>query len=256
VSSGASQEVIIDAIVDALEDAALTGASPDETLGEEWTVRVSGRTLSGDGIAKLYTGITATLPTGDIILDLSGCGGTSIAFANLVGSVTAKQAIRDRIVAITLPDTVTTIKNGTKEGNIYKAALSNFSRLREVSGSGVITIGNDAFRDCIALTAADFPLAVTVGESAFFNCTALVTGYFPNVTTFGNYAFNGCTTLSTLVLGVNPPTMALIFNNLASQAITFRVPTGRKPTYDTIYSAKPWGGGTGLTVTIVEEAAS
>jgi hypothetical protein len=253
VSVQASQETISTAITTALEDAALGETNPDATLDQAWTVRVSGRNLNASGLDCLYMGIAAALPTGDIILDLSGCPGTIATYTDWSGSADERKAIRDRFVAINLPDSVTTLKNGVKDGNEVKGALSSFSRLKSVSGKGVTTIGNNGLGDCPALTVADFPLAETIGVSAFSGCTALPKGDFPNVRTFGNFAFSGCTALSALVLGDSPPTVDRIFDNLEEeQAITFTVPVGTKTVYDEAYRDDPWGG-TGVTVTIVEK---
>jgi hypothetical protein len=215
--------------------------------------------------------LTAALPGGDIALDLEGCTGASIAYA-LSGSAEEQQAIRERFTALTLPASVATIGGGVKAGTVIKSALGGFSRLRQVSGGGVTAIEDNGFRDCAALEgvsfpalamagkegfsgcgslrAVDFPRATSFGSSAFSGCAALETGRFPGAEFFGAAAFTGCTALGSLVLGDSPPTVALIFNGLAGQAITITVPAGSKAAYEAAYTPAPWGGN--VTVTFVE----
>ena len=58
----------------------------------------------------------------------------------------------------------------------------------------VIGIGDDAFRDCMGLTAVQIPATVTtIGERAFRNCIGLTSVTLPDgLTTLGNQAFVNC----------------------------------------------------------------
>ncbi len=65
-------------------------------------------------------------------------------------------------------------------------------------GEGVTDIGDSAFYYCSALTDITIPEGVTIiDESAFFGCTALESVTIPeSVTTIGKYAFSGCVALT------------------------------------------------------------
>jgi hypothetical protein len=244
VGAGASPAEIGAAIGAAV--AALVGASPGP--GQAWELRVNGLEVP-DGLEALYAGAAAALPGGDIALDLRGCTGASIAYA-LSGTAAEQQAIRERFTALTLPASVTAISGGVKAVAVVKSALGGFSRLRQVSGSGVTTIGDNGLRDCAALETVAFPALETAGKEAFASCSSLAAANFPRAVSFGSYAFSGCTALGSLVLGDNAPAADLIFSGLVGQVITITVPAGRKAAYETAYSPAPWGGD--CTVTIVE----
>ena len=62
----------------------------------------------------------------------------------------------------------------------------------------VVSIGNNAFRDCKNLASVTFegaPSTVTVGDMAFQNCTRLETINLPAAETIGRLAFDNCTSL-------------------------------------------------------------
>ena len=67
-------------------------------------------------------------------------------------------------------------------------------------GSGVTTIGNNAFADCISLATIDIPDGVTtIGNGAFYGCRALANVTIGSgVTTIGDYAFSACKSLVTI----------------------------------------------------------
>ena len=69
-------------------------------------------------------------------------------------------------------------------------------------GANVTSIGNDAFRECSELTAVIIPDAVTsIGQGAFFNCselTAVTIG--ASVTSIGDYAFAFCIALTAVTI--------------------------------------------------------
>ena len=74
------------------------------------------------------------------------------------------------------------------------------SRTEYIIPDSVTTIGDDAFRDCAALTTIELPDSVTtIGDSAFYWCDALTTVKLGNsVTTIGNYAFYDCESLTAI----------------------------------------------------------
>ncbi len=67
-------------------------------------------------------------------------------------------------------------------------------------GSGVTTIGNNAFSDCKNLTAVTIPDSVTaIGDGAFSGCESLASVSIPgSVTAIGAGAFSGCESLTSV----------------------------------------------------------
>ena len=61
----------------------------------------------------------------------------------------------------------------------------------------LISIGNDAFDGCSALTSVVLPSSLeTIGSKAFYHCSALANMNFPSsLVTIGNYAFEECRSL-------------------------------------------------------------
>ncbi len=71
-----------------------------------------------------------------------------------------------------------------------------------IIGSGVTSIGEDAFYDCTALTSVTIPNSVTsIGFSAFYGCTALTGVTLPtSLTNIGQWAFEDCTSLTSVTI--------------------------------------------------------
>ena len=67
----------------------------------------------------------------------------------------------------------------------------------DISGNASY-IGDNAFRNCSALTTVSFPSATYISSYAFYNCSALTSANFPNTTYIGSYAFDGCPALTTV----------------------------------------------------------
>ncbi|MBR4976203.1 MAG: leucine-rich repeat domain-containing protein, partial [Thermoguttaceae bacterium] len=68
----------------------------------------------------------------------------------------------------------------------------------EVDGVPVVALGDEAFKDCRALTSVAIPASLTaLGNEAFKGCASLAAVEFPaGLTTFGNEAFKGCASLA------------------------------------------------------------
>lgn len=66
----------------------------------------------------------------------------------------------------------------------------------------VISIGNDAFRNCSNLSSVIIPNSVTsIGNSAFLSCFCLASITIPNsVTRIGNFAFSGCKNITSVTI--------------------------------------------------------
>ena len=82
---------------------------------------------------------------------------------------------------------------------------SNITKITNVTiGSGVTTIGDDAFYSCSNLRSVSIPTSVTsIGDYAFYYNKSLETVTFEansHLTTIGNYAFQSCTKLSSITI--------------------------------------------------------
>jgi hypothetical protein len=83
-----------------------------------------------------------------------------------------------KMMSVVLPADATSIKASSFEN----------SSVKTVSGAGVITIGDRAFKKS-GLAMVDFPMAEHIGSEAFMYCSSLNSVSFPMVKTIGNYAF-------------------------------------------------------------------
>jgi hypothetical protein len=123
-----------------------------------------------------------------VSLDLSACKGDI-----LLGSGISDNN-QDKIVSLTLPDSLTSIGDYIFYG---------CSSLASVDLPESLTfIGDSAFRDCSSLTAVDLPDSlISIGDSAFSGCSSLASVDLPDSLTFiGGYAFSGCSSLAAIDL--------------------------------------------------------
>jgi hypothetical protein len=153
-------------------------------------------------LASNWTNLLAAIQSKGkhVSLDLSAC--TSNAMFNPGIASTGK----DKIVSLVLPNGAASIA----AGSIANPTFQYFSALKSVSGESIETIGDNAFRDCTALTTADFPAAAVIDISAFRNCSSLTTANLPNATTINTFAFRGCAALTT----VNLPKATTIYGEV------------------------------------------
>jgi len=84
--------------------------------------------------------------------------------------------------------------------------------ITEMVDNVVTSIGDYAFRNCLNLTTADFPVATSIGEYAFNRCSNLTTADFPVTTSIGEYAFQNCSKLTTADFPVVTSIRAYAFN--------------------------------------------
>ena len=64
----------------------------------------------------------------------------------------------------------------------------------------LLSIGNDAFRNCKSLTSIILPAATSIEYGAFSDCTSLTSMSLPVATALGDYAFSYCTSLTSVSL--------------------------------------------------------
>ena len=98
-------------------------------------------------------------------------------------------------------------------------------------GSGVTTIGNNAFSDCKNLTAVTIPDSVTaIGDGAFSGCESLASVSIPGrVTAIGDSAFSNCSSLADITVASGNSAYSsvdgVLFN--ADQTILHTYPAGK-----------------------------
>ena len=162
------------------------GASVANSIPLLVNIDLETMTGAGSGWRELLVAINTASKYVD--LDLSMCSMTGTEFDPDDSITTGK----NKITAITLPDTAISIVDGTYP---YNLPFRSFTNLMSVSGAGVTSIGNDAFFNCYALERVSLPAATTIGWNAFAYCIALENISFPIVTSIRDYAFGGCTAL-------------------------------------------------------------
>jgi len=121
-------------------------------------------------------------------LDLSGSSMTGTSFDPVSTISTGKS----RIVSMVLPNTATSIPNGS----ITNCTFDNFNNLKSVDGANITVIGQFAIANCTSITEANFPLTNSIDDFSFANCTSLTEANFPLATSIGDIAFAGCTSIT------------------------------------------------------------
>jgi hypothetical protein len=169
---------------------AYLAAQPENTVDTPYTAVYIGNETP----KALYKALAAGGRFVDLNLAESGVGGFN----------TGAEDGRERIVHLTLPDSLTEIRDGNityawgLSGN-RDAIFNGLTNLKSVSAANVITVGSNTFRALENLTVIDLPKAAVINASAFGACTALTTVSLPEAVTLDS-AFNSCTSLTTVSL--------------------------------------------------------
>lgn len=103
----------------------------------------------------------------------------------------------EEVVNVTIPTSVTTIKNSTFQGLVNLQSVTFHEKIE--------IIGSQAFYGCTGLVSINLPSSLSViGESAFYGCDKISTLDLPsNLETIGNHAFRKCIGLSEIVIPKN-----------------------------------------------------
>ena len=145
--------------------------------------------IAGDAFAG-RTDITGQLVLPEQLVEIESGSSSSAAFSNCSG-LTGD---------LLLPDTLKSIGD-------YAFRDTNISKVEDIEGAKLETIGRGAFANCGKLEHASFVEGLeSIGRSAFYGCSLLVSIDIPDsVTSIGGQAFSSCSSLVSIDIpdGVN-----------------------------------------------------
>ena len=116
---------------------------------------------------------------------------------------------------------------------------SNRSKILEIRvGSGITTLGNNAFGGCDRAAGVSLPAGLKrIGQNAFTNCKALTVVTVPDgVTELGNNAFSSCTNLAQISLPGSLRTIGLGAFYKCDALTAFAIPEGVTTMGDKVFS--------------------
>ena len=148
------------------------------------------------------------------------------------------------VAAVTVPARVTSIASEAFKGNTIITSVTF------VTGSQLASIGENAFRECTALTSVSgIPDGTIIGKSTFYGCTSLKTIDLSNVSAIGANAFYGCSALTDVSLGDGVVVKANAFYGCTSiQSVS--VPVGAE------FGDNLFQGCTGITTLSIASGAT
>ena len=177
-------------------------------------------TPSADGTVE---GVTSIYPSTTLTTDAEGV-------------IIDCEYYKDIDVDDVIERTVTTYTN-PKIKIIGDYAFRNCSALTHADFPAATSTGPYSFYDCKSLISVDFPAATIIGSSAFYGCSALTTINFPAITSVGSNAFYGCSALTT----INFPAVTSIANftfNSCSSLTTINFPAVTSIGNNAFYNCK------------------
>lgn len=139
---------------------------------------------------KLFEDATNYVTIGNWIVGSKIAGDVNIQIQSGYIGIGTGAFMDSKCTGVTIPDTVKYVNGYAFAGCV--------NMLNAVIGSGVVELGEQAFRNCVVLEKVTFggekstqtPVLETIGDYAFFNCTRLENIDLPDtVTSIGTYAF-------------------------------------------------------------------
>ena len=131
------------------------------------------------------------------------------------------------LTSVTLPSTLTSIGN-----DAFRVCIALTTC--DLSGTSATSIGSSAFQGCSALTSVTFPSGLTtIGPAAFQGCSALTSVTLPSgATSIGNSAFRYCSSLTSVTVeATTPPTLGTNVFSDTSANLAIYVPAASVETY-------------------------
>ena len=152
------------------------GVCPNGTVDVDWGDGTTHDTLTGSSTSTpVYTSAHSYAAPGDYVIQLT---------------VTGSMGFRSN-------GPLVYTSNSDNRNSVYKNTIQKVEL-----GSGVTSIGSNAFSGCSSLSRITIPDGVTsISGTAFVGCFSLSSITIPNgVTSIGNYAFSDCSGLSSITI--------------------------------------------------------
>ena len=167
------------------------GVCPKGTVDVDWGDGTTHDTLTGSSTSKaVYTSAHHYAAPGDYVIQLTVTG--SMGFrSNGPLMYASKSDNRNKVYG----NAIRKVELGSGVTSIGSNAFSSCYSLSSITiPDGVTSISNYAFNNCYSLSSITIPDGVTsIGTYAFNNCYSLSSITIPNgVTSIGSNAFNGC----------------------------------------------------------------
>ena len=175
------------------------GVCPKGTVDVDWGDGTVHGTLTGSSTSTaVYTSAHHYAAPGDYVIQLTVTG--SMRFrSNGQLMYASKSDNRNKVYG----NAIRKVELGSGVTSIGSNAFSSCYSLSSITiPDGVTSIGGNAFENCYSLSSITIPDGVTsISNSAFSNCYSLSSITIPDgVTSIGNYAFQGCNSLSSITI--------------------------------------------------------
>ena len=175
------------------------GVCPNGTVDIDWGDGTTHDTLTGsDTSTAVYTSAHSYAAPGDYVIQLTVTGsmgfGSNCLLVYTSGRDPRNTVYQNAIRKVELGSGVTSIGD--------EAFVGCFSLSSITIPDSVTSIGNYAFSSCYSLSSVAIPDSVTsIGSSAFSDCFSLSSITIPDsVTSIGDEAFSGCYSLSSITI--------------------------------------------------------
>ena len=119
----------------------------------------------------------------------------------------------------------------------FRSLISHPNSIKRVIlGSGVVSIGEQAFSECSSITSVHIPNSViSIGESAFDGCSSLTSVYIPESVTSIGGAFYNCTSLTSVYIPESVTSIGGAFYNCTSLTSIY-IPEGVTTIEDGVFA--------------------